>query len=975
MALNLNLPDVCLSKISSNPHLFFKNDSEVQAFEAKYPQELWGFISKVGECSPYLERLSSNEKKWLRAVSNLSIEKILEDILAGIVSSHPQSLVHNCKLARRRSFLITAFFDLAGCLSLENISSILTVVADSILSALTDEIFHDELGNISSTAGSLDEINTRPSGKIKRKWPKFFVVAMGKMGAYELNYSSDIDIIFFLSSKSSSVEKQINERREYIKKARKLVKTLSSITDDDFIYRTDLRLRPDPASTPIVISTDFAQTYYQKVGRTWERMAFIKARPVAGDIYEAQKFLNTLENFIWRRHFDYAAIEDVKNLREKMKLDSTSINFEMLSGYNIKIGLGGIRDIELFTQTYQLIVGGRQKELRGQKTIDSLKTLAEMNWLKKEQSDVLIEAYLFLRNVENRLQMVNNTQTQTLPIENSLKFEELSFLLGFDNPQIFKNKLRNFLIYVKGLTDDFFTNFKFREVGKNIEILTKNNVSENSFKENYLIASNSDWLQNFNELRKFPIFRSSRSLKSFDTLIPALTTIINKSVNPSYTFSQFRDFLRELPSGVQLFPLLENNPGIINILIQICQSSNSITKILARDITLFDLLISEDFLKTIYPKTVIKSDLRLRLKHDSDYEFMLNELRRFARERKFQICIHLILNNINSLQAARFFSDTAEICIEFLSARIKKNLFIRYGSPARHIPCILGMGKLGSKEMNFYSDLDLILIYNSELTYNPKEKTNKSLTTYFARFTQALVSAFTSLTEEGRLYEVDMRLRPSGRQGPVATSLSSFHSYQNEKAWVWEHMALSRGRIISGDTTTKGQVLGVFEAVFGAGIHSLNTIKKQTLKMRKSLGEKFSSTFTPPEIKFGRGGMQELELLVQMGFLLTNLRYKPNHQSPRQLIKRLCDIGFFTKDEGSELLLAHTLYFNYQQTYCIFTVRILGDERLSDEGLFHLLKGAPNPKMCENIKCVEDLNKLLVKKSKFIGDLFDSKLK
>ncbi len=975
MALNLNLPDVCLSKIDDNPHLFFKNDSEAQAFEAKCPLELWGFISKVGDCSPYLERLTSNEKNWLRAITNLSIGRILEDILADIDSSHPENLVYNCKLARRRSFLITALFDLAGCLSLENVSSILTVVADSILSALTDEIFHSEFGDQLNTATFLDKSNTKKPKRIQRKWPKFFVVAMGKMGAYELNYSSDIDIIFFLSFKNLSVEKQIYERREYIKKARKLVKTLSSITDDDFIYRTDLRLRPDPASTPIVISTDFAKTYYQKVGRTWERMAFIKARPVAGDTFEAQKFLNTLENFIWRRHFDYAAIDDVKNLREKMKLDSTSINFEMLSGYNIKIGLGGIRDIELFTQTYQLIVGGRQRELRGQKTIDSLKTLVEMNWLKKEQSDGLIEAYIFLRNVENRLQMVNNTQTQILPIENSSKFEELSFLLGFDHPQIFKNKLRNFLIYVKSLTDDFFTNFKFREVGKNREISTENNVSEDLCKEHSLIALDSDCLQNFDQLRKFPIFRSPRALKSFDALIPALTAIINQSVNPFYTFSQFSNFLRELPSGVQLFPLLENNPGIINILIQICQSSNSIAKILARDITLFDLLISEDFLRTINPKTVVKSELRLRLKHDSEYEFLLNELRRFAKERKFQICMHLILNKMNSMQAARFFSDTAEICMEFLISRIKKKLLMRYGSPAGLVPCILGMGKLGSKEMNFYSDLDLILIYNSVVIYNLEEKTNKSLPTYFARFTQALVSAFTSLTEEGRLYEVDMRLRPSGRQGPVATSLSSFHSYQNEKAWVWEHMALSRGRIISGDSTTKRQVLGVFKAVFGRGIHSLNTIKEQTLKMRKSLGEKFSSTFAPPEIKFGRGGMQELELLVQMGFLLANLRYKPNHQSPRQLIKRLCDVGFFTKDEGHNLLIIHILYFNYQQTYCIFTIKISGEERLSDMGLFHLLKGIPNQNMCARIKCVEDLNKLLVEKSKFIGDLFDCKLK
>ena len=263
-------------------------------------------------------------------------------------------------------------------------------------------------------------------------------------------------------------------------------------------------------------------------------------------------------------------------------------------------------------------------------------------------------------------------------------------------------------------------------------------------------------------------------------------------------------------------------------------------------------------MRKIHAKIETRSNLKLRLKNCTDFEFTLNELRRFVKERKFQICIHLILNKINPLQAAKYFSDTAEICIELLPSLIKKNLLNRYEATSTHFPCILGMGKLGSKEMNFYSDLDLILIYDSKAKYIFKNKNYSSIESYFARFTQALVSAFTSLTEEGRLYEVDMRLRPSGRQGPVATSLFAFDLYQKEKAWVWEHMALSRSRIISGDYSIKSKVLGVFNTVFDSNTYSTETIKKQTLKMRQSLGEKFSRKFLPPEIKFGRGGMEEL---------------------------------------------------------------------------------------------------------------------
>ena len=978
MTLNLSLPNVCLANISGKPRLFVQAQFEQQSSDNKSPREFWEFVSKVGKYSPYLKKITSKEKDWLKAVIDLPIGVILDALLRDIRLSNSKLLVENCRKAKRRSFLITALFDLAGCLSLNNVSYILTAVADEILSALTKEVINPRLiakfeskpisynPNFSANAG-------RPKD-IKSVGGKFFVLAMGKMGANELNYSSDIDIIFFLSASSFHVGEKINERREYSIKARKLIKILSNLTADDFIYRTDLRLRPDPASTPIVVCTEFATTYYQNLGRTWERMAFIKARPVAGNVSEAKKFLETLESFIWRKHFDYASIEDVKNLREKMKLDSTSINFDALGGYNIKMGLGGIRDIELFTQTYQLIVGGRQIELRQQSTVVTLNILAKMKWLRRQQSEGLIDAYIFFRNVENRLQMINNTQTQILPTENSESFTELSILSGFDEPILFKKKLKDYLLYVKDLTEDFFTNLKFRAVGKNIEELATPNTPNARSRDEDLIIPNREVSQRFDHLRELPIFRTARALKSFDTLIPTLNEIVSQSTSPSDSFLQFSNFLKELSSGFQLFPLLENNPGIINTLIKICQSSDSLAKILAKDIALFDLLIAEDFLKFIYSKDVARSNIKRRIKRGSDYEFILNELRKFAKERKFQICVHLILEKINPQQAAEFFSDTAEICIGLLCPLIKENLLTRYGSTAKHLPCILGMGKLGSKEMNFYSDLDLILIYDSHARYNSGNKNYGSLPAYFAKFTQSLVSAFTSLTEEGRLYQVDMRLRPSGKQGPVATSLSAFDSYQREKAWVWEHMALSRARIIAGDISIKREVLGVFDKVFGQGGHSKQTIKTQTFKMRHSLKTNFPSVFTPPEIKFGRGGMQELELLVQMGFLLTDLSYESNQQSPQHLIKRLSDKDFFTKDETCNLLLIYNLYFNFQQTYGIFTVKKSEEEKLSDIGCRQLLASISDRNICRDISCAEDLNEVLIEKANFVGDLFDRKL-
>ena len=973
MTINISLPNVRLENISGDPKLFVLKKPDIQDQEKKPWIAFLQFLSQVGEYSPYMKKISLLEKDWIKSVIDLPVETIISDIISDLRNSEPKSIINNCQRAKQRGFLIAALFDLAGFLSLDDVSKILTLLADEILEKLTGLVFNHglEVDQTYKLQGS--KFISSVEKKAKTRSLELFVIAMGKMGAYELNYSSDIDIIFFITSTANklNIKEKIGERQEYIKKAKKLIKILSSVTNNDFIYRTDLRLRPDPASTSIVISTEFAETYYQKLGRTWERMAFIKARFVAGNKIGAQNFLKILESFIWRKHFDYASIEDVKNLREKMNHNTSTLNLDNLSGYNIKTGLGGIRDIELFTQTYQLIVGGKQKKLRDRKTIISLRTLATMKWLKKEQAKNLIDAYTFLRNLENRLQIINNTQTQILPNENTLKFNNLALLLGFEEPENFKKEVKKFLFYVKHLTDDFFTNFKFREVKKKDKGIVFSNISyDKAFQ-----SPNEKETQRLYELRSLPLFKSERASRSFNALLPRLVSIVGSASNPVYTLDKFTNFLRAISSGVQLFPLLENNPGIIDMLIEICDSSDSISKMLAKDIKLFDLLISDGFLEKINLKSIARSNLKLRLKETSDFEFILNELRRFAKERKVQISIHLILSKVNAFQAAEFFSETAEICIDILLPLIEQNLKETYGFTPGHVPSILAMGKLGSKEMNYHSDLDLILIYNSDSKYIPGSRKDSSLSAYFARFTQALVSAFNSLTEEGRLYEVDMRLRPSGRAGPVATSLIAFKSYQKGKAWVWEHLALSRGRIISGDANFKKQVLNVFDSVFMASHHTKKIIKRQTSKMRQTLGEQFSHKFLPPDIKFGRGGMQELELLVQMGFLLGNLEYKSDQQSPRKLIKRLLETGFFSEKEASEIFSVQELYFNFQLTIETFKVAKSGKDMLSQRGLNHLISCSFDRGIRSKINTIECLYKLLSQKANLIGLLFDNKLK
>ena len=958
-----NLPKIPLSQFDGEIILYDNHTKSDRHLKKNNIESFSNFLNKIGELSPYLKKISENEKNWLNSVKYKNLNQIINDLISDKKFSYKRDIIQECRLIKRRSFLITSIYDISGYISLDQVSIILTYISDHIVTLLSNHVIYSN-----SKDAKISDLKMN-----KKNSFSFFIIAMGKMGSFELNYSSDIDIILFFDFKYTNINDHFETKQFIINKFKKLVKILTNFSEGDFLYRVDLRLRPDPSSTPIAIDIKFAENYYQKLGRTWERMAFIKARPVCGDIKKGKEFLNKLDSFIWRNHFDYAAIDEVKNLREKMKLNSPYLKLYDLSGYNIKTGLGGIRDIELFTQTYQLIVAGRTRELRGAKTIKTLNKLKELGWLDHVTHEKLVRAYNFFRAIENRLQIVNNTQNQNIPSEFSLQFIQLSTLAGFASSSKFKDQVLQNLKIVKIITDDFFSNFKFRNVQKK-NILGAEIITTSKEKLGSKFSNANSFYSRISQLKKLSIFKNERTLRSFNALIPKFSNEIIQFHDQTFVIDKFEAFLKKLTSGLQFFPLLENNPSSIKILLIILNSSTLISEQLSNDVKLFDLFISKKFMETISSKELISNELKIRINRNNDFEFIINELRRFVKERKFQISIHLILGKIDCFTASMFFTDTAEACVKFLIPVIKYNLKKRYGYPANHLPAILGMGKLGSSEMNFYSDLDLILIYDPKVIYKIKNDKYSSLETYFARYTQALVSAFTSLTEEGKLYDVDMRLRPSGRKGPVATSVSSFLDYQLKKAWVWEHMALSRGRIIAGDTSTKNKLDRILIQIFEQQIFSEKEIKKQTQNMRLSLQTNYSKEFDPENIKYGRGGFQELELLVQMGMLLTNIGYRKNNQSPKKLINCLFKVGFFDKEEYKNIIEIYELFFCYQQISCIMFFETENKKKLSSHGLDYLSKNFFKSIKNDKKLKINDLNQLLKQKSQYIGNLFDRKL-
>ena len=526
-----NLPNISISQFDGEINLYDVNKNSDIYLKKNDGKNFSNFLNKVGELSPYLKKISKDEKKWLNAVKDKNLNQILNDLISDKKLTYKRDIVQECRLIKKRSFLITSIYDISGYISLDQVSSILTCISDHIVTLLSNHVIYlrgkDE-----------KELDLKMN---KKNSFSFFIIAMGKMGSFELNYSSDIDIILFFNFNYANIKDHFAAKQFIINKFKKLVKILTNFSEGDFLYRVDLRLRPDPSSTPIAIDTKFAENYYQKLGRTWERMAFIKARPVCGDIKKGKEFLNKLDSFIWRNHFDYAAIDEVKNLREKMKLNSPYLKLYDLSGYNIKTGLGGIRDIELFTQTYQLIVAGRNRELRGAKTIKTLNKLKELGWLDHEPFEKLVRAYNFFRTIENRLQIVNNTQNQNIPNESSPQFNQLATLAGFASCSKFKDLVLQNLKNVKLITDDFFSNFKFRNVQKK-NFLDTEIIKSNEGKLGFKLSNENLFYSKISQLKQLSIFKNESALRSFNALIPKISNEIIQFNDQNFVIDKFEVF-------------------------------------------------------------------------------------------------------------------------------------------------------------------------------------------------------------------------------------------------------------------------------------------------------------------------------------------------------------------------------------------------------------------------------------------------
>jgi len=845
--------------------------------------ELGDLIEGAAGCSPYLRLLMQKETEWLSTAFDNPEASILTVFEALDYTKSSDALSVDLRQAKRRVALISGLSDLAGVWPLETVTGTLSDFADLACNTALKHAIAAEIRRGKLPGATEDDIETAGG---------MFVIAMGKMGAGELNYSSDIDLICLFDETRFAEDQYHDARASFIRATRRMAAMLSENTAQGYVFRTDLRLRPDPSVTPVCMAMAAAETYYESLGRTWERAAYIKARPAAGDLDAGARFLKTLKPFVWRRHLDFSAIEDAHNMRLRIREHKGLRGPLALPGHNMKLGRGGIREIEFFTQTRQIIAGGRDPDLRVRGTVEGLARLKNKGWVPQDVEDLLTENYRFHREVEHRLQMLRDTQTHSLPSSDD-EFDRLAAFMGRETKEL-KSDLTDRLMAVHGVIERFF------KPEDNEAVQSK--------------ASDLD-MEIVRRWPSYPALRSVRAGEIFRRLRPDILSRLSRASHPNEALVAFDGFLEGLPAGVQVFSMFEANPQLIDLMVDICGTAPTLAAHLSRNASVFDAVIAGDFFSPWPARETLVEDLKTQLDGEPDYETKLDTARRWRREWHFRIGVHHLRGLIDADIAAAQYSDLAESVISAVWPAVIAQFGEKHGPPPGRGAVVLGMGSLGARQLNALSDLDLIVIYDAEGVETSDGRKPLASRLYYARLTQAVITALTAQMSQGRLYEVDMRLRPSGNQGPVATAWSAFQDYQSNQAWVWEHLALTRSRVLVGEVSLSNDV-EAFRGSLLAKHESPAKILAEVVDMRNRIAAAKTST-GPMDTKLGAGRIQDIELIAQAAALMAGT----TSFNVAKGIKSGVAIGWLNDADEAALLDAFRLCWTLLQA-----ARLLGEK-------------------------------------------------
>lgn len=791
--------------------------------------------------------------------------------LGGVVSAS-KSFDEFCRGLRRhkqREYLRIGARDLSPSVTVEETVRELTALADASLEAAY---------RFCRTEVEKDYGCVRLPGTEKENG--FVILGMGKLGGEELNFSSDIDLIYLYEEdegeSAGGFKGKIAARGFFTSLAERITRAMGDVSEEGFVFRTDLRLRPLGANGPLVQSVASAEIYYESWGQCWERAALIKARPVAGELELGASFLKAIEPFIYRRYLDYTTVEELRHM--KMRIENELLDSQGKER-NIKLGYGGIREIEFFTQALQLVNGGYEPSIRGRSTLPALAQLAQHNFISAQEKNKLIEAYRFLRQVEHKVQMVQEAHAHSIP-DGDDEETALARRLGYTRKgkqserEGFWQDHRVHTTTVRSIFDRLFYGAQKEIAG---EGASEFGTIWNDLDQQEVIVKELEKAgfrdpikayENLLEVRDGETYAppSPRRLKLMRTLGPALITEIANSAAPDQALLNLSKFSHRIGGRTGFLTLLAENPETMRLLITLFADSQFLTDLFLNRPELIDTLIRVDLTRVEKTKDEMLAELRAALDEQGDLEAKLNALRRYKTEEFIRIGLHDLGGAIELEPALNQLSDLADACLESALELTLEELQEKFGAIPKGRFAILGMGKMGGRELDYNSDLDLVFIYDATEDAQSRGGSQRQLAAheYYVRVGQKLITYLSAPTEEGVAYKIDMQLRPSGKSGPLVCSLDAFREYHKTSSLLWERQALIKARFVAGDPALGKEIEKVATSfAYGQGLdrEGIGEIHHLRMRMEKELAGEDGTRFN---LKKGRGGLVDIEFLTQM---------------------------------------------------------------------------------------------------------------
>ncbi|MBX3479930.1 MAG: bifunctional [glutamine synthetase] adenylyltransferase/[glutamine synthetase]-adenylyl-L-tyrosine phosphorylase [Caulobacter sp.] len=846
---------------------------------------VWPALEPIFAASPYLSGLARRRPKALALTLAAEPLARLDGLLADAAA---QAGEEDAALAARRLrqgksdlHLLCALADLGGVWNLDHVTGALSRFADAALASALTHAARAEIDR-----GRL----LAPSDQERGPVPGLFCLAMGKHGAFELNYSSDIDISVFYEPELMPVGEGAEHQDVAVRITQRVAQMLQDRTADGYVFRVDLRLRPDPSSTPPAVPAPAAFSYYENVGQNWERAAFIKARVAAGDRQAGEAFLEELSPFIWRRNLDFAAIADIHSIKRQIhafKVDDRVT----AAGADLKLGRGGIREVEFYVQTQQLILGGRQTDLRSPRTLDALAALEAAGHVTPEAGSVMREAYIQLRALEHRAQMLGDDQTHRLP-ESDSERKRIAALWGYTALKPFDAAVGAILRGVNAVYGELFKGEEelssrfgsliFTGVEDDAETLVT--LKRIGFDDPPAI---SGAIRGWHHGR-IAATRTARGRELFTRLAPRLLDALHDTGAPNAAFRRFSDFFERLSSGVQVQSLFLAQPRLFELIVQVMAFAPQLARTLARRPAALDALLDPTFFEP-FEAGQGEVAITMAMEEAETFEDVMDAARRLHREQAFRIGFQVIGGTASAADAGAAFAELADLCIAGLAAAALDETTRQAGAFPGEV-AVIALGKCGGREMTARSDLDLMTLY---LPAGPAEMSADrgwGAETFYARFTQRLIAALSAPTAEGGLYEVDMQLRPTGSKGPVSVSMAAFETYYAGEAETWEMLALTRARVVWASS-----------AAFADRCRSaIETALRRPRDLARTAGDvremrALIARERPPsgpwDLKLAPGGMVDIEFAAQYLQLVHAAEGGPLRQNTGEALTALAGAG------------------------------------------------------------------------------------